>query len=44
MIVVGDNEMSSSNVSLRLRNGEGIGSQTLSQVKARIREAIESKC
>jgi threonyl-tRNA synthetase len=44
MIVVGDNEVSSSTLSLRLRGGENVGSQTLLQVKNRIREAIEAKC
>jgi threonyl-tRNA synthetase len=44
MIVVGDNEASSSTASLRLRSGEDIGSQSLSQVKTRIKEAIEAKC
>ncbi|PIU55770.1 MAG: threonine--tRNA ligase [Chloroflexi bacterium CG07_land_8_20_14_0_80_45_17] len=44
MIIVGDNEVASSNVSLRLRSGEDIGSQTISQVKAKIRRDIEAKC
>ena len=44
MIVVGDNEVSSSTLSLRLRDGENVGSQTLLQVKNRISEAIEAKC
>lgn len=43
MIIVGDNEVTSSNVSLRLRSGEDIGSQTISQVKAKIRRDIEAK-
>ena len=43
MIIVGDNEVTSSNVSLRLRSGEDIGSQTISQVKAKIRGDIEAK-
>lgn len=43
MIIVGDNEVASSNVSLRLRSGEDIGSQTISQVKAKIRRDIEAK-
>ena len=43
MIIVGDNEVASSNVSLRLRSGEDIGSQTISQVKAKIRGDIEAK-
>ncbi len=43
MIIVGDSEVASSNVSLRLRSGEDIGSQTISQVKAKIRGDIEAK-
>ena len=43
MIVVGDKEMASSAVSLRLRSGENIGSQTLPELKARIKAAIEAK-
>ncbi|MBA7502918.1 Threonine--tRNA ligase 1 [subsurface metagenome] len=43
MIIVGDNEVASSNVSLRLRSGEDIGAQTISQVKAKIRGDIEAK-
>jgi len=43
MIIVGDNEVASSNVSLRLRSGEDIGSQTISQVRAKIRRDIEAK-
>ena len=44
MLVVGDKEMASSNVSLRLRNGEDAGLETLLQVKNRIKAAIEAKC
>jgi threonyl-tRNA synthetase len=44
MIIVGDDEVSSSTVSLRLRSGEDVGSQTLSQVKTKIKEATEAKC
>ena len=43
MLIVGDEEVASSNVSLRLRNGEDIGSQTLSQVKSRIKAAVKAK-
>jgi threonyl-tRNA synthetase len=43
MLVVGDKEMASSSVSLRLRNGENLGLETLAQVKNRIRTAIEAK-
>ncbi len=41
MLVVGDSEVNSSGVSLRLRNGENLGSRTLTQVKATIKAAIE---
>jgi len=44
MLIVGDNEVASSNVSLRLRSGEDIGLQTISKVKAKIRRDIEAKC
>ena len=43
MLVVGDKEMASSSVSLRLRNGENLGLETLAQVKSRIRAAVEAK-
>jgi len=43
MLIVGDNEMASSCVSLRLRSGENIGAQTMQQIKARIKAAIEAK-
>jgi threonyl-tRNA synthetase len=43
MLIVGDNEMASSTVSLRLRNGEDIGTQTLDQIKSRIQIDIESR-
>ncbi len=43
MLIVGDKEMTSSSVSLRLRNGENLGLETLVQVKSRIRAAIEAK-
>jgi threonyl-tRNA synthetase len=43
MLIVGDKEMASSNVSLRLRNGENPGSETVIQVKNRIKAAIEGK-
>ncbi len=41
MLVVGDSEVNSSGVSLRLRNGENLGSRTVTQVKATIEAAIE---
>jgi len=43
MLIVGDKEAASSSVSLRLRNGEDVGLQTLSEAKARIKTAIEAK-
>lgn len=44
MLVVGDKEMASSAVSLRLRSGESIGLETVAQVKLRIKTAIEARC
>ena len=43
MLIVGDNEMASSTVSLRLRDGEDIGNQTLAQIKSRLQIEIESR-
>ncbi len=43
MLIIGDNEMGSSTVSLRLRGGRDMGSQTLAQVKSRLKIDIESK-
>jgi threonyl-tRNA synthetase len=43
MLIVGDKEMASSSVSLRLRSGEDLGSETVVQVKNRIRTAIEAR-
>ena len=43
MLIVGDKEAASSSVSLRLRNGEDVGLQTLSEAKARIKTVIEAK-
>jgi threonyl-tRNA synthetase len=43
MLVVGDKEMASSSVSLRLRNGENPGLETMVRVKNRIKAAIEAK-
>ncbi|HXZ29560.1 MAG TPA: threonine--tRNA ligase, partial [Dehalococcoidia bacterium] len=43
MLVVGDKEMASSAVSLRLRSGENLGSESVAQVKNRIIAAIEAK-
>jgi threonyl-tRNA synthetase len=43
MLIVGDKEMASSSVSLRLRSGEDLGLETAIQVKSRIKAAIEAK-
>src|SRR5512136_555340 len=43
MLIVGDKEMASSGVSLRLRSGEDLGSETVVQAKNRIKAAIEAK-
>ena len=43
MLIIGDKEMDSSSVSLRLRSGEDLGLETLAQVKVRIKAAIEAK-
>jgi threonyl-tRNA synthetase len=43
MLVVGDKEMASSSVSLRLRSGEDLGSESLGRAKDRIKSAIEAK-
>jgi len=43
MLIVGDKEVASSSVSLRLGNGEDLGLETLAQVKSRIKADIEAK-
>jgi threonyl-tRNA synthetase len=43
MLVVGDKEMASSSVSLRLRSGENLGLESVVQVKSRIMAAVEAK-
>lgn len=43
MIIIGDKEVASSNISLRLRSGEDMGLQTVSQVKTRIKAAVAAK-
>jgi threonyl-tRNA synthetase len=43
MLVVGDKEVSSSSASLRLRNNENAGMETLARIKSTIRAAIEAK-
>ena len=43
MLIVGDNEMASSTVSIRLRDGEDIGNQTLAQIKSRLQIDIKSR-
>jgi threonyl-tRNA synthetase len=43
MLIVGDKEMASSSVSLRLRSGDDLGLETAVQVKSRIKAAVEAK-
>jgi len=43
MLVVGDKEMASSSVALRLRSGENLGLEAVTQVKNRIKASIEAK-
>ncbi len=43
MLIVGDKEIVSSSVSLRLRSGEDIGLETLPQIKALVKRAVEAK-
>jgi threonyl-tRNA synthetase len=43
MLVVGDKEMASSGVSLRLRSGEDLGLQSVAQVKSRIMKDVQAK-
>jgi threonyl-tRNA synthetase len=43
MLVIGDKEMASSSVSLRLRSGENLGLEDVAQVKNRIKASIEAK-
>jgi len=43
MLVVGDKEMASSSVSVRLRSGENLGLEVVEQAKGRIRAAIEAR-
>lgn len=43
MLIVGDKEVESSNVSLRLRSGEDMGMRSLSQVKKLIKAVIEAR-
>jgi len=43
MIVVGDRELATSAVSLRLRSAEDLGSQSLSEFKNRVKSIIEDK-
>jgi len=43
MLIVGDKEVASSSVSLRLRDGEDLGLETLAQLKSRIKADIEAK-
>ena len=43
MLIVGDKEMASYSVSLRVRSGENLGLQSVVQVKSRIMAAVEAK-
>lgn len=43
MLIVGDKEVASSSVSVRVRGNKDLGSESLSQVKNRIKLAIEAK-
>jgi threonyl-tRNA synthetase len=43
MLVVGDKEMASSSVSLRLRSGDNLGLEAVAQVKNRMKASIEAK-
>jgi threonyl-tRNA synthetase len=43
MLVIGDKEMASSSVSLRLRSGENLGSESVAQAKNRIMAAIQDR-
>jgi threonyl-tRNA synthetase len=43
MLVVGDKEMASSSASLRLRNSENVGLETLARIKSTIKTAIEAR-
>ncbi|MGQ9546445.1 MAG: threonine--tRNA ligase [Dehalococcoidia bacterium] len=43
MLIVGDKEMASGGVSLRLRSGEDLGLESLGQARNRIKAAIEAK-
>jgi len=43
MLIVGDKEVASSSVSLRLRSGEDLGLESVAQVRSRIMATIEAK-
>jgi len=43
MLIVGDKEVASSSASLRLRNGEDLGLETVAEVRSRIQSAIETR-
>jgi threonyl-tRNA synthetase len=43
MLIVGDKEMASSSVSLRLRSGEDLGLESVAQVRSRMMATIEAK-
>jgi threonyl-tRNA synthetase len=43
MLIVGDKEVASSSASLRLRNGEDLGLETVAEIRSRIQSAIETR-
>jgi threonyl-tRNA synthetase len=43
MVIVGDKELANTTVSVRLRNGEELGSKQLAEFKARVQTIIQAK-
>jgi threonyl-tRNA synthetase len=43
MLILGDNEVATSTVSLRLRSGENLGTQSVAEFKARVKAAIMAR-
>ena len=43
MLIVGDNELATSTVSIRLRSGENLGARSLEGFKARAKNAVETR-
>jgi threonyl-tRNA synthetase len=43
MVIVGDKELTNGTVSLRLRNGEDLGSKQLPEFKARIQALVKAQ-